>query len=437
MKSRTVIVVMALVATVLVANVVQANPGGNPNDEKGHGQDAIEPMSREWRDVFSEEYASAPCRRGMAGDFPCHNVNLDAFLPNDAIGGGRGSDVWGWTDPETGRRYVIAGRETGTSFIDVTNSRRPVYLGNLPQAGTTTVIWRDIKVYADHAYIVGEAREQGMQVFDLRQLRGMTRARGPVTFSETAHYTEFGRTHNIGINEETGFAYAVGNREDQRACRGGLHMIDLSEPADPTFAGCVDEDGYVHDTHCTVYDGPDAAYTGREICFNSNEDTLTIVDVTDKDNPIQISRTGYDGQAYTHQGWLTDDGYHFLMGDEGDENRLGVNTRTFIWDVEDLDEIPEPAAHEGPTRSIDHNLYIKGDLVYQSNYREGFRIRGLENVAQGELVDKAWFDVWPPDDNTAFSAGTWSNYPFFDNGLVAVHGYQGLFLLRPVGVGVR
>lgn len=432
MKTRTLVVVLAVVAAALVANVVQANPGRYPNDGPGHAEDAYEPIPASWQRTFGE-FQSAPCVRGRAGDFPCENIHLDAYMPMDAIGGGRGSDVWGWTDPQTGRRYVIAGRDNGTAFVDVTNSRAPVYLGNLPTSGTQVVIWRDIKVYEDHAFIVSEARDHGMQVFDLTQLRDLNRRNTPVTFTETALYTEFGRTHNIGLNEETGYAFAVGNREDQRGCRGGLHMIDVRSPANPRFAGCVDEDGYVHDTHCEVYDGPDADYTGREICFNSNEDTLTIVDITDKDAPVQISRTAYENASYTHQGWLTEDGSYFLMGDEADESRHDVNTRTYIWDVRDLDNLPEPEFHEGPTPSIDHNLYIKGEKVYQSNYREGFRIRGLERVADGELSELGYFDVWPEDDLTQFSHGTWSNYPFFDNGVIAVHGYDGLFLLRPTG----
>ena len=50
-----------------------------------------------------------------------------------------------------------------------------------------------------------------------------------------------------------------------------------------------------------MYSGPDTDYQGHEICFNYNEDTLTIVDVTDKSNMKMISRTGYEGAKYTHQ----------------------------------------------------------------------------------------------------------------------------------------
>jgi len=214
------------------------------------------------------------------------------------------------------------------------------------------VIWRDIKVYDDHAFIVSEAREHGMQVFDLTQLRTIERRQAPVELTETAHYSGFGRAHNVGINEDTGYAYVVGAREDLHGCAGGLHMVDVRQPASPTFAGCVAEDGYVHDTQCVVYDGPDARFTGREICFNSNEDTLTIVDVTVKANPVELSRVGYSSAAYSHQGWLTDDRGYFLMGDELDELRSGVRTTTLIWDVSDLTApSSSPGSSTTPPRS--------------------------------------------------------------------------------------
>ena len=85
------------------------------------------------------------------------------------------------------------------------------------------------------------------------------------------------------------------------------------------------------------------------------------------------------------------------------------------------------------TTAIDHNLYGDGNRVYQSNYRSGLRILNSSGVADGQLREVGWFDTWPEDDATAFSHGTWSNYPYFDNGVVIVHGYDGLFVLRPTG----
>ena len=82
---------------------------------------------------------------------------------------------------------------------------------------------------------------------------------------------------------------------------GGLHIIDVNEPKNPKFVSCYYEDGYTHDAQCVVYQGPDTEFQGQEICFNYNEDTVTIIDVTDKKHIKQISRTSYERHFYTHQ----------------------------------------------------------------------------------------------------------------------------------------
>ena len=165
-------------------------------------------------------------------------------------------------------------------------------------------------------------------------------------------------------------------------CGGGLHMLDLSEPSRPAFAGCFFDGktgrrgtGYSHDAQCVIYDGPDEDYQGREICLGSNETALSISDVSDKDNPVSISMASYPAVAYAHQGWLTDDHRFFYMNDEGDEPQgLVEGTRTLIWDVEDLDEPILAAEYIATTPDTDHNLYIRGNLMYQSNYGAGLRI---------------------------------------------------------------
>jgi choice-of-anchor B domain-containing protein len=389
----------------------------------------------------------APCVQGTAAGFPCHMVDLLYQFPMNEIGGGlevgtgRGSDVWGWTDPKTRREYVIAGRENGTAIVDISDPKRPVYLANLPTSAIDNRIWRDIKVYADHAFIVSESLQHGMQVLDLTRLRNIDRADAPVTLTEDALYKQFETAHNIAINEDSGFAYAVGARNLDRSlnCQGGLHMIDISEPTNPSFAGCFAEHGYMHDTQCVIYRGPDARFHGREICFNSNPpggglagpDFVSIADVTDKSAPVALSRTPYAGNSFSHQGWLTEDQAFFLHGDEGDELDFGHPTRTLVWDVSDLTAPAVVGTYFSSAEATDHNMYVKNRYVFQSNYRAGLRVLDLRSVTAGDLREVAFFDVYPPNDDPGFGFGTWSNYPYFNSGVVAVHGYQGLWLLKP------
>jgi choice-of-anchor B domain-containing protein len=371
-----------------------------------------------------ERLLDVTCTEGMAGPYPCSEIDLMAFLPHEEIGGGSGNDIWGWTDPLTGREYALVGRSSGTAFVDVSTPRNPVYLGNLPTR-TTNSPWRGIKVFADHAFIVSEAVDHGMQIFDLKQLRAVDSP--PVTFAETAHYAGFGSAHTLAMNNRTGFAYAAGTR----TCEGGLHAIDVRAPTAPRSAGCFSLDGYTHETQCVVYAGPDTVYRDREICFNSNEDTLTIVDASDKLEQVQLSRTGYGGSAYTHQGWLTEDHQFFLVNDEGDELAFKHPTRTWIWDVSDLDAPVIGGSYEGSTASIDHNLYIRGNLVYESNYRSGLRVLDAGQLAGGVLREIGFFDIYPVDDEPAFN-GAWSAYPFFASGSVVINGIeQGLFVVSP------
>ena len=380
--------------------------------------------------VQGQSRHSEPCVDGLAEIYPCELVDLMAHMALSDIGGGSGSDIWGWTDPLTGSEYALMGRSSGTSFVDISNPESPIYLGNLPTAASNSS-WRDIKTYGNFAYIVADfAGSHGMQIFDLTQLRTVTSP--PVSFTETAHYSGFGSTHNIVIDEESGFAFAVGISSGGTSCSGGLHMMDLADPLSPAFVGCFDQDDYTHDAQCVTYQGPDVAFQGREICFNCNEDTLTLADVTDKNNPVQLSRNGYSGVGYTHQGWLTEDHRYFLLDDELDEINNGHNTRTHIWDVTSLSAPVLIGTFESDMAASDHNLYTHQGFAYQANYRAGLRILNLDNISNGILSEVAWFDT-RPESNSAGTSGAWSVYPFFESGNVVVSDTSGgLFVLRPI-----
>jgi choice-of-anchor B domain-containing protein len=380
------------------------------------------------------------CTDGQAASFGCQGMDLVSFLPIQQIGGQRGvrvNDIWGWTDPETGREYAIVGRMDGTSFVDVTNPSNPVYVGDLPETdGAQSSIWRDIKVYENHAYVVADnSGNHGMQVFDLTQLRDFDGT--PTTFEETAHYDRVNSAHNVIINTDTGFAYIVGAGGGGETCGGGLHMVNIQSPAQPTFAGCFADPstgrtgtGYTHDAQCVVYDGPDTEHQGQEICIGANETAISIADVTDKENPVALSTGSYPDHAYVHQGWLTEDHRYFFQNDELDEiNGTADSTRTLIWDVSDLDDPQLVREFFLGNPASDHNLYVKGDVMYQSNYVSGLRILDVSDPANP--VEVGYFDTEPFGEDAAGFAGSWSNYPFFQSGVIAVSSMQeGLFLLR-------
>jgi len=381
------------------------------------------------------------CSEGEASVFGCDDVDLVAYLPVSALGGERGTrlnDIWGWTDPETERDYALVGRMDGTSFVDVTDPANPVVVGNLPRTeGIRGTSWRDMKVYSDHVFVVSDiAGAHGMQVFDLTRLREFSGTM--LTFDEDAHYDRINSVHNIVINEETGFAYAVGSSAGGDTCGGGLHMTAYRDPKNPTFAGCFADantgrsgTGYTHDAQCVIYRGPDEEHRGKEICFGANENALSIADVSDKESPVALSVATYPNIGYAHQGWLTEDQAYFFMGDETDEFQLVPNTRTLIWDVKDLDEPILVKEFFSENTSSDHNLYVVGDLMFQSNYNSGLRIFDVSDAENPRLV--GFFDTLPGADSPAMR-GSWSNYPFFKSGIVVVTSMEeGLFIVKKRG----
>jgi choice-of-anchor B domain-containing protein len=379
------------------------------------------------------------CAAGFAAQFPCDGITLLAYLPPGALGVSNNvgfNDIWGWTDPQTGKEIAIVGRRDGVSFVDVSNPTNPKYLGQMFKTSTSpNSTWRDMKVYQNHVFVVADgAGAHGMQVFDLTNLRGVT---VPQTFTPKVTYTNVNSVHNIVINEQTGFAYLVGSSSGGMTCGGGLHMVNIQNPGNPTFAGCFSDPltgrsgtGYTHDAQCVVYSGPDAAHAGQEICFGANETHVSIANVTVKNAPVAISRASYPAVSYTHQGWLSQDQRFFFVNDELDETGGQVAaTRTLVWDVSDLDDPILVKQYLGPTSATDHNNYVVGTRMWASNYQ--FGVRAINVATPANPTQLGFFDTAPQYSNSPGFNGSWSNYPFFASGIVVVSSIaEGLFVLR-------
>ena len=368
-----------------------------------------------------------PCLNGMAGDYPCNGYDLQSFIPFSTFDADSGNDSWGWTDPQDGTEYALMGLNNGTVFIDISDPVNPIYLGKLP-THTSSTTWRDVKVYNNYAFIVSEAAGHGMQVFDLTRLRNV--ANPPETFTEDAHYDGFGNSHNIVINEDTGYAYSVGDN----TYSGGPHFVDISNPLSPLAAGGYSGNGYTHDAQVITYNGPDSDYTGREIYVGSNENEVVILDVTDKANPVLISTANYTNDAYTHQGWFTEDLNYFIVGDELDEQNFGFNTKAIVFDFTDLDNPQFDFDHFGTTTAIDHNGYTKGDKYYLANYTAGMKVLDISDLQNQTISELGYFDTYPANDSASFN-GAWNVYPYFESGNIVISNISGggFFLVKASG----
>lgn len=382
-------------------------------------------------------FAQTPCSGGLAGSYPCDGITLQSYISAATMGAAEGQDSWGWTDPLDGQEYAIVALDNGTAFVNITDPINPVYLGRM-NTHTGSSLWRDVKVYANHSYTVSDSNgNHGMQVFDLTQLRGLTGS-PVVNFSETTHYNGFGSAHNIVINQDTGFAYVVGSN----TFSGGPHFIDLSNPSNPVAAGGYSGSGYMHDAQILIYNGPDTEHNGKELiigAFSGGSDDVRIIDVSNKNNVILIGIVSYSNKFYTHQGWFTNDKRFFIVGDEVDEENVGFNTRTLVFDMQDLDNPTLHYTYYGPTSAIDHNGYVRGNRFYLANYAAGMRVLKIDGLYDSppSMTEINYFDVFPTNNSASFN-GTWNVYPYFESGNLVVTGFGneningdgGLFILK-------
>jgi len=389
--------------------------------------------------------SATECIDGKAGEYSCNNIDLKGFIRHQDTNSRtrEGNDVWGWTSP-SGREFALLGQSDGTAFVEVNSDGSLTYVGRLPTQ-TVASPWRDIKVIGNHAYIGSEARDHGLQIFDLRKLESVDKS-NPPTFSVsrdlTAHFAGFGSSHNLVASEDRDIIAAVGTASSLK-CNAGLWFVDVSNPARPQDAGCLKDDGYVHDAQMVIYNGPDRRYQGKHVAFGYNEDALVISLIDRLTLPSQLSRTTYTGATYTHQGWLTEDHKYLLLDDELDEQYMtgpaaDQRTTTYVVDVTDLTYPVFRGIYKSPVRSIDHNQYIVDGLAYQANYGSGLRVVNVTSLAEddtGALFEEtAFFDVRPEDDEEGGAAtfnGAWSVYPYFNSGHIIVSSIErGLFSLK-------
>ena len=377
--------------------------------------------------VIDDKNFKKPCLDGFAGNYPCLGYDLLAQISLREFGSNSANDNWGWKDPETEKEYVLLGLDDGTAFIDISNPENPIFLGKLPTASTTSP-WRDVKVFKNHAFIVSEAQNHGLQVFDLTKLRNVKNFE---IFDASAILEDFGNAHNIWINEASSFAYVLGSN----LYAGGPVFIDISDPKNPKILGGYSRERYTHDAHVVNYIGPDPEFQGKEIFFGSNSDggennRIVILDVTDKLNPSKISTIDYSGPGYTHQGFLTEDHRYFFLGDELDELKFGLKTQTRIFDFSSLKEPKLHFKYFSNFPAIDHNGYIVGEYFFLANYSAGLRVIDISEVQNKTIFEKGFFDTYPSDNNPKFN-GVWSIYPFFESGVIAISDIEsGLFLVK-------
>src|SRR5688572_4124775 len=290
--------------------------------------------------------------------FAANGIRLQSWMSlQDMAGGDNGNSLWGYTSP-SGREYACFGSYLGTHFIEVTDPTNPTQVGFVDGPDS---LWRDVRIYQHWAYSVSEGGG-GIQVTDLANIdNGVVTYVGAVVVggSTTASHTVF-------VDEASGYLYRSGGGGH------GIRVYSLANPASPAYVADWST-RYCHEVTVVTYPANHPTYPAKQIAFlcsgfngGWNGAGIDILDVTNKANIVSLSHLNYTGAQYSHQCWPSEDLKYLYLDDELDEYYGLTTTVTKLFDIQNLSNpIQLPDFGNGNT-AIGHNLYVKGDRLFQA-----------------------------------------------------------------------
>lgn len=389
--------------------------------------------------------AAQTCTNGMAGSFPCNNIDLVAHVPlsDFSLPPNSANDIWGHVDLNTGKEYALIALSNGASVFDVSTPESPQEVGTISGQSTT---WRDIKVYQfydagiqawrAYAYLTTDGVNDGYIIIDLNNL--------PTSISLVKQDFTFSSAHNIYIsnldytlNTPLPGMTATVQIAGTNNTGGAFRTLSLSDPEQVTSLftqTSATRADYTHDaTSLNIEDArrsacPNATGDTCTLFVDYNEREMRLWDITNPTNSQQISSVTYSGVRYTHSGWWSEDKQVIFLHDELDERDNGINTTLRMFNIDDLSAPVLAATWTGPTAAIDHNGFVRGNRYYMSNYQRGLTVLDITDPLGP--VEIGHFDTYPAADNASFS-GAWGVYPYLPSGLILVSDIDGgLFVLR-------
>ncbi|MFL5753950.1 MAG: choice-of-anchor B family protein [Bacteroidia bacterium] len=320
------------------------------------------------------------------------------------------ANICGYVDT-TGKEYALVGVQTGMSIVDVSDPDNPFQVIQLPWGPGVNQLWKEIKVYKKHAYVVSEAGG-GIQIADLSFLPA---ANVPYSYWRPAILTDTLNTvHALHIDTTLGNLYLYGSNIGIK----GAIAASLANPASPVYLGIFNQQ-YVHDG----YVDNDTLYAA-EIYLG----LMDIIDFTNKSNPVSIATVATPG-AFTHNTWLSPDKKTVFTTDEVSGSFLTSYDISNFGNITELDRIQSNPG----SGSIVHNTHITPDnYAVTSWYKDGFTI--VDVSRPHNMIQVGNYDTYPTGAGNGFH-GDWGVYPFLPSGTIVVSNIEaGLFVLTPTYV---
>lgn len=341
---------------------------------------------------------------GGGGDGGGSNVTLNLLSQLEPlglngvppIGGDPGDEIYmgisSWA-AEDGTEYALLANSRGLAVIDVTVPEAPVFLYLIPLDGGG--LHRDVEVYQHYAYVGGQ-EDAATQIVDLSSLPDE-----PPVVHEITPSVNF--SHTLNIARDMLFL---------NSANGNCRVYSLDNPILPgliaDYTGDDCHDSFVRDDLFVSAGG----YQGVFVLF----------DISDPINRVKLGSTPVETGLYAHSAWTTEDNNILFGFDESDYNDIT------IYDIRDKTNPVEIATFDMPGNTLMHNGRSEGDYLYLAYYESGFVIVDVSDPVSPELV--AQHLTWP-NGGSGFFNGAWNlNMDLPSGNILVSDTASGLFIFN-------
>jgi choice-of-anchor B domain-containing protein len=333
------------------------------------------------------------------------NQNTYLLAQKDEHGSGY-SALWGYRAPN-GREYAILGCQTGTAFIDITDS------ANIVERDFVTGVtsgWREMKVFSNYAYVVSEGTNSRLQIINMQYLPDS------VSLVATYSYTNYTRTHSI--SQSGPYIYLNGgNNTMGGADPGGVTVLDVTNPTSPVRRGSWST-YYVHD--CRIVN--DTIYAAN---IYNPPGTISVINAINKDNLVTVASWQNNPNPFPHNCALANDRRFIYTTDE----TSSPNGKLKVWNKSNLGNVTLVTTWmpTNITTAIVHNVEIYNNIAVVAHYTAGIRIIDISNPMVPTEI--AWYDTYPSSNSSNF-AGCWGVFMFPSGKVIGSDMSGGLFVIK-------
>lgn len=317
------------------------------------------------------------------------------------------SGCWGLA--VNGREYAVLGGAEHVLFFDVTEPTTPQLVGKYK--GESNTIWREFKSYKNRIYAVSDQTTEGLMIFDLSHAED--------SIVRTYWSNElFNAAHTITLDTVSGRIYLNGG-----SATLGIIVLDISQNPDlPTFI-----------THATFQEGllHDSYVRNDTIYASSGDKGYFIYNMKNPLTPVLLASINTGG--YNHNSWLNKAGTYAYYTEE-----IPAGRPVQIIDLQNLalgeievvgSFLDKFSVDEGDHTAIPHNVYIRDNILFNSQYEDGLLAYDISNPTQPVFL--ANYDTRPESPFYSGYKGNWGNYPWLPSGNIITGDMQnGLFMLK-------